>query len=255
MRNRLGFIAAIGTFVLFATFARPVSAGTKEVGNGGDSRCAEFYQLASRLSVELVKIGQARIDKVNPLIQAARMRAIVKTLKVLPARDLNRQAISDSATNTTWLDVRQYRYLTLVEKVRLVSHELMVLAGIESDGEYAVSEDLSNLVGTTRMLLREKCERFNLNSDGSYTIQLPYFLDESGPHAIKTGSDLTGICKSLGFARKVGSHVERRFNLHTSSVTLDAWGRLMRYVELKEMPLNFSNYRYQEIVYVISCAD
>lgn len=186
---------------LFAATPAALAVGGAD-GGGGDARCSEFYHLASKLSVELAKIGQPGIDRVDPLIRADQLRTIVRQLKVLPVHNLDRQARSDSKTLTTSLDVDQYEKLSFLEKLRLVCHELMVLAEVEADGEYAVSDDLYSLAQTTRLGLGLKSVNYLMNSDGTYTVFWPFYFDGFKRHNISAGnySSLDGVCKYLGFS-------------------------------------------------------
>ena len=172
------------------------SYADREVGNGGDSRCAEFYAIASQISIALTKTGQTAIDRTNPAIQASKVREQLARLKVLPAHRLDRQAITDPSTAVTHLDVRKWKRIDdYAERVRLVSHELMVLTSVEFEGDYQISKDLFQLLTHSRYFLSLRVARSVENYDGSVSIVTPYY--EGNAIAITSSAD--GICKYLGF--------------------------------------------------------
>ena len=171
-------------------------------GNGGDPRCKEFYQIASEISVVLAKIGQTEINKVNPLINVSAARNVVlKPFQVLPAKRLPRVAISDATTLVTNLDVRQWSRLgndssSIVQKVSLVAHELMVLSGVEADGEYAISKDVSKILldagyPVPKFLVGAD---YSENSDGSFTITYP----KVNGAFITSSTIADGVCMHYG---------------------------------------------------------
>ncbi len=235
MRLRYGF-NAISVFLsgtlLLGNFAFANFQGGESSG-GGDARCAEFYQFASRVSIELAKLGQAKINTIDPLIKADQLREIVmKPLQVLPVHGLDRQARSNPVTDTTSLDVDQYENLSIQEKYRLVCHELLVLANVEGDGEYSVSDDLFSLLSTTKIFLSTKCDSFLRNPDGSYTINLPLYEG----HLIAWDSSIDGVCKYLGFNKHVGSAGHHLYSTHRDApaglafgAVIDSDGRLEHY--------------------------
>ena len=197
-------------------------------GNGGDPRCKEFYQIASEISVVLAKVGQTEVSRVNPLInvQAAR-NVVLKPFQVLPAKNLPRVAISDAQTLITNLDVKQWRRLgtdseSLVQKVSLVAHELMVLSGVEADGEYAISKDVSKILlnagyPVPKFLLGVD---YIENSDGSFTLNYP----KVNGAFITSSSIVDGVCVHFGLKKALASAVSSLRDQYY--VGLDAQGHI-----------------------------
>ncbi len=210
----------LGSFALAQTGDR--------AGNGGDPRCKEFYQIASQISVELAKVGQTEINKVNPLINVQTARDVVlKPFQVLPAKRLPRVAISDAQTLITKLDVRQWSRLgndsaSLTQKVSLVAHELMVLSGVEADGEYAISKDVSKILldagfPVPKFLVGVD---YTENSDGSFTLSYPKVNDVF----ISSSTLADGICMHFGLKKSLAFAVSRYRD--QKYIGLDAQGHI-----------------------------
>ena len=189
---------ALAVIFGFALSTGVAFAGHESSG-GGDQRCNAFYEMASELSISLVKIGQTKIDQVNPLIHAAETRNVVlRPLKVLPVKRLDRQARSYPDEVRTDLDVKQWDQIpSQTERLKLVAHELMVLTGAEADGEYIVSRDLVRLVNDARanaIIDQHKADAVVVNANGTYTFATPRF----GADPV-CNWNFNGVCKYLGF--------------------------------------------------------
>lgn len=139
-------VVALGASPLVSGLAS-ANGGSTSVPGGGTGACAEFSTIAGRLIAALAVIGQDKINQTNPFIQVNELIAIKKKpFKCLPASHLDRDAISDPLTVTTRLDQERWNTNKLYNQIRLVAHELAVLAKYESEGEYSVSPDMSALV-------------------------------------------------------------------------------------------------------------
>lgn len=202
MNNKMKLMITAGVLML-----QPISVFAQSSGShGGDSRCQEFYTLASEISVALAKIGQANVSKVNPLIEVAFTRQqMMRPLTVLPAHGLPRQALSNPNSDSTQLDVEQWDAIKLKnKKVALVAHELMVLIRAEADGEYSVSADV------VKLLRANQFESLNsgtlqMTPDGAVIIKDPNV-------AMKSISGKVGIgylCEQLGFDKGISGTLRR----------------------------------------------
>lgn len=171
--------------------------------HGGDARCQEFYAMASEVSIDLAKIGQPEINKVNSLINVAVIRSqVMKPLEVLPAHNLDRQALSNPSTDVTQLDVEAWMQLSQNEKIKLVTHELMVLSMAESDGEYLVSQDALNLLQTAGFLARPvvtQTKMFTKQGNWKSTVG-DYGASSKGCKTEIIENELKNECKGEGFA-------------------------------------------------------
>lgn len=201
MNKKLKLIVIVGilAFQPLSVFAQGSSGS-----HGGDSRCQEFYQIASEISVELAKMGQVTVDQTDRLINVGLVRdQVQRPLVVTPGYHLSRQALSDPSLDTTLLDVEQWDGLkSRAEKIKLVAHELMVLTNVESDGEYSISKDVIALLKTTKKfpdLNYSNLGKYKLESDGSITLDTPRYNDA----LISEKSSPRGVCVSFGFDENV----------------------------------------------------
>lgn len=162
-------------------------------GGGGDPDCQEFYALASQISVTFAKIGQAKIDTVNRLINVDTLRAkVMAPLNVTPDHNLPRLAISEPTADATRLDVDQWKPLSRAKKIKNVVHELMVLTRAEGDGEYAVSNDGIKI-------LVESNAFPDLESENSIVIDQP----KANEYLISNKSSPDSVCLRLGYTKAV----------------------------------------------------
>lgn len=187
-------LATLGVLLGLLTPNYSKAAVLSTAGDGGDTRCQEFYNLASEVSIALAKLGQAKVNEVNPLIQVDFIRKqVMQPLKVTPVHHLARQALSDSEQDRTDLDVDQWDAIkSKTKKLDLVTHELMVLGGAEADGEYAVSKDARALLsasGAFEELSYSKADSYEVQPDGSVNFE----FDDG----FAISSSLNGICKLM----------------------------------------------------------
>jgi hypothetical protein len=217
------------------TFSVAIADTGGEVGNGGDSRCADYTNIAGKIAVELLQIGQDRIDDVNKVINVDEIWKIKKGLRCIPVTALDRQARSYPDGHTELL-VKEWEKLTIGQKVRLTAHELAVIAGYESDGEYFISESIVELVVKSSSYfnkaifletLKTKSKSVIENSDGSYTLIYPEDRINGGWYGFADAqSNLKGVCIFLGFKQYVTSHSDRR-SQQGSFILIDEFGHFM----------------------------
>lgn len=138
-------------------------------GGGGNASCAEYSDLLGKVAYSLNQLGQREASKSVSIINVASLWEIKRSLKCLPVLDQPRTAYSVPKTRTTTLLYKEWDLLTLVSKVRLVVHELAVLAEYEGDGEYFVSEDIMKLLSEkTKFLTSRNCEIQELTGDEAF---------------------------------------------------------------------------------------
>lgn len=169
--------AVIITMSMVSFFSHAAGEGAGS-GGGGDVRCYEYSNLVGQIVKSLAVVGQEKIDSVNPLIRVDQLVGIKQKLKCLPVKKLDRQARSYSEDVRTDLLVTEWQRLEHVEKIKLASHELSVLAGYETDGEYFVSEDIVKIAIENSVDLKNQmsADTVKNNPDGSVTFHYPFTM-------------------------------------------------------------------------------
>ncbi len=156
---------------LSAVFANagPITTG------GGDIRCAEFSDLARKLASALSQAGQIEVNKIDPKIRVLRIEEISSELRCLPVKVLDREARSYPSEMRIDLLVDRWDDLTAIKKLRLVAHELAVLAEYEAEGEYSVSENILNIAKEHSQFIRNSLSASTTitNPDKSVTLFNP----------------------------------------------------------------------------------
>jgi hypothetical protein len=117
----------------------------------------------------------------------------------LPTNFLDRQARSSRTTMQTDLlvaksyGIEPWQNLSKAEQVRLVTHELSVLAGYENDGEYFISESMQEILKMHSpgfKLISISAETIIENKDGSVTLIYPYLMHQSSKYYLGEVPDL-----------------------------------------------------------------
>ncbi len=160
-------------------------------GSGGGSfQCSEYSDLALMITSSLTQIGQDKIDSIMKKINAEDLENIQKNLTCLPVNKLNRSAYSFRKDNDNFMthlridtSSDSWAQLKLYGRVRLVTHELAVLAGYEKDGQYLMSKFIMEILEKNTQYFKDakrfsRAKRFIRNSDGTASIILP--TDEDG---------------------------------------------------------------------------
>ena len=182
----------------------PALAHAQQGSHGGDTRCEEFYQLASQISISLAKLGQEKMNLINPLVDVKEIRnVLLRPVQVIPAHQLDRQALSNPELMVTRLDVEQWEKISKPKRVELVSHELLVLTGKEADGEYLISQDLLEALKGTAMFAEPEFRgiRHAKSVNGGTT----FYFDTV--QAIRANSSTRGVCKYISERFTVGRNV------------------------------------------------
>jgi hypothetical protein len=154
--------------------------GTRD-GTGGDTRCEEYVNLVGKITLAFKKIGQAEVQKHNPVLDVEKLWSIKRTpLKCVPVEKLDREARSNSKTMVTTLLAPSWEKRTPYKKLRLAIHELAVLAEYEGEGEYFFSDEMTEILlkypsEIATMLKRryELADQTIYNQDGSTTFLVP----------------------------------------------------------------------------------
>lgn len=122
--------------------------GGDQGGGGGDHRAQEFFEIALTVTKLLKNLDQSEIHAIDYRIKPLELEKLVKTpIKVVPVVIRNRVARSYPSTLSVELDVDKWqKIVSLEQKIKLVSHEILVLARLEDDGEYSISTPLSKLL-------------------------------------------------------------------------------------------------------------
>jgi len=172
-------------------------------GSGGDSRCADYSDTVSNLASTLFNIGQERMNQINKLVDVTLLWNLSRELKCIPQANLDRDARTDPATKTTYLKTDRWEQLGLLQKARLATHELAVLANLEREGEYRISDAVLNLARTHSLMNYLKSKKYILNADESITFIEPGYMDlaseEADWYQIDKDSPVEGVCKYLGY--------------------------------------------------------
>lgn len=173
-------------------------------GNGGCPVCQQSFDLALKTAVKLYDIGLEKVQKKVPAIKDLdSIYKVAEGRKVLPGKkdELNgRTLLSFVDTQTTKIDVKEYKNLDSYSKLGMELHELLVLMGIEKDGIYVWSSRLIELFPNLS-LLKKRAENYSCsNGDQECIIHNPRvdsFL------IMEEKSDLDGVCKYFGLKTKV----------------------------------------------------
>ena len=211
-------------------------------GNGGNTHCFEYMSLAKMISIDLHRIDQKIIADTNPLIIGKEYIKIFKSLRCIPDENLDRDArskkikLTDEETEEvkfeylTTLDTSKWEKKEKLEKVKLVAHELFVLNGLESEGEYWNSVDVIEIfqdhskkfknIKFEDSLSRRSIRWIKNVNDDSYTVFSPLFLPSKD---IKTfdsiNADKTrriGVCRYLGFSEYIRASISSDKHWYTS---------------------------------------
>lgn len=171
-------------------------------GGGGDPHCAEYANIAGKISVALARVGQENINKINPLVDARSFWEVKKQMRCVPTESLDRVARSYRPSVKgqpyTELLVSEWAKLSFIAKARLATHELAVMAGYENDGEYFVSEPLFNEIAKHVDDFKSPFGGEQIyNKDGSVTFVNPTF---QGRRVYAAWTDTAmGACRFAGF--------------------------------------------------------
>lgn len=193
------------SIMALASCLASVQAGAKGGGmdgGGGDPHCVEYTNIAGKISVALVKVGQENVNKINPLVDVKSFWEVKKQLRCVPVESSDRVARSYKPTSTeqarTVLLTAEWEKLSFVAKARLTTHELAVMAGYENDGEYFVSEPIFNEIAKQIGDFQSPFGGQQIyNKDGSVTFVNPTF----GGVNIQahTFENIIGACKFAGY--------------------------------------------------------
>lgn len=205
-----------------ALAATPIFGGQE--GKGGDPYCAEFSDSLGRIAAALKTMGQEKINLVNAVINESDLWNIKKRFKCKPVDQLDRQAKSFSAKTETHLDWQKFRDLKFYNRIRLIAHELCVLAEYEGDGEYFVSDDLMRLLTENSEYFKFKlqAEEVIRNPNGSVTFVAPFLVigEKVYPFATYQDGEIWGdnakIVAALGICRFMGRKSVETYSLSVS---------------------------------------
>jgi hypothetical protein len=184
-------------------------------GGGGCPLCQESYERGLMLAKVLQEIGLTEVQKKVPKIESLdSLYSIVRSRKVVPVRKLpgGRTMKSYPKEGVTEVVKKSYAKLSTHQRNKLELHEILVLMGIEIDGEYIWSNSLLEFFPDyDRLDSRAKAYSF---SSTSCLIHLPLssvdrnsyrrgydiyrFLDASG-------SSLEGVCRYFNLGQVVAS--------------------------------------------------
>lgn len=199
------------------------------VSGGGDWRCADYVDLAINVATELNAVDPKLVASKSRSIHPDRLLEIAQNLKCLPAnRKLERQAVSsvieivgkdgESSSKVYQTELMANEWENIkgdYEKIRLVTHELSILAEYETDGVYHRSNQIMELLRDSSSLFKFKlrAEEIFLNSDGSIIFRTPFYVQngvkyfygewifghgETPEELQKMAERADGICKHLG---------------------------------------------------------
>ena len=216
MASKIGFLVLFLT-TMHGAMASDAASGTPQnvqlqrgvgAGGGGDKRCQDYVALVSEMAIELVRIGQDKINAIDPRIVASDILSKIDPgggstrlpLQCLPNPKLNRAAWSDSDNNLTWLNFGEWDKLNRTQQFDLSTHELAVLVGLEKDGYYSLgSQSIRKILAkhaNPSLRLRPRSTAITENLDGSFLIENP--TTEEG-FLYYSANKLIGVCKHLGF--------------------------------------------------------
>jgi|GEM_PF-4843168 hypothetical protein len=209
-KSNLISIFVSGLLIMAGLSAQAASFdGGNSGGGGGDIRCSEYSDMVGRIALVLNNIGQEKVSETLSVVNVKDLWQIKKGLRCIPASKLNRQAFSVPSTRITRLMVEEWQTLSQREKYRLATHELAVLAELEGDGEYFISDELLKIIRESGKLAIEPVvsEMLTKNPDGSVTYFQPQILNSSGVAVAILGdhdSSFTSLCMFLGYKKDFG---------------------------------------------------
>lgn len=165
-----------------ATLPTVPAVDGKEIGNGGETNCAEYSDFVGRIVSILYKVGQNEVDTVNPLIRVSDLWDVKRKLVCKPVIQLDRHARSYTSDTHTDLLTSEWAKLSVPQKVRLAAHELAVLANYEKDGEYFMSNDMVAIAEANSEYFKNLtlAEQVIQNPDGTVTFLKPFVSTNQG---------------------------------------------------------------------------
>lgn len=123
-----------------------------KASEGGEKNCMELYSLASKAINDLFVVGQEKVSERLPMVNLSELFEARKKLRCIPVLELDRTARTEKATGVLELLVNEesqipsWNELSDKLKLQLVLHEINIIAGLETDGDYFFSDELVNLL-------------------------------------------------------------------------------------------------------------
>jgi hypothetical protein len=244
--------------VLMDSMALAAGDGTSS-GGGGAPECADYVSHVRKVGEALFNIGQDKVNEINntinveELFKSSRKFNRCIPVKKFPKEVLKRLNLEKNYGQTaitiresdeeiiTYLIWKRWTKMNALSKIDLSSHELAVGMVLETEGNYqTVSLDISEMVQSTRFFAGTKCGSINFLNGIMTCIEPRYIYSDYS--MIANGSDITGICKYLGYSSPVSVTV--------SPSTTTVLGTKLNSAGL---PMEFGTYRYEHYTYSISC--
>jgi len=191
------FIISLGLFQIQTT----AHAGNESSG-GGDEACIEYYDKVNNVAKAFIRLGDDVLQKAHPRLIKDELLEAARSLKCEPVMELDRTARTFLSQRKTQLLKPAWVKLTYLERYRLSAHELMVVLGIEDDGEYSVSTRLFSRVLDAGYIGEDRAEKIIPLPNGLVKIIRPFMQignERFLYHAPYKISLLWGACRSLGF--------------------------------------------------------
>jgi hypothetical protein len=123
-----------------------------KASEGGEKNCMELYSLASKAINDLFVVGQEKVSERLPMVNLSELFEARKKLRCIPVLELDRTARTEKSTGVLELLVNEesqipsWNELDDKLKLQLVLHEVNIIAGLETDGDYFFSDELVKLL-------------------------------------------------------------------------------------------------------------
>ena len=161
---------AISALILMSL--NQIAYAQSEGSHGGVQECSEYHDMMVQLNTALSALPEADVLKISPKIDRAQIERQVTNLKVTPsAEPLDRTIKSNPDEDTSIIDIKKYQdMLSVVNKYRLDTHELLVLGNVERDGEYRVSDQLFQALFLAKLIPEFKNSEYYVNPNGKILV-------------------------------------------------------------------------------------
>lgn len=188
-------------------------------GGAGNVECSEYIEMVDKVASDFLDvIGQDNVDKYTRLINVEALWNAQVGLKCVPVSDFDESvpaaekdsdAWSNIDTKTTQLKYERWSGRLIQDKIRLVTHELAVLASLESSGRYSRSKMMRQILLDFPRTIGDRLKADTViynHITGEVTFLTPYFLIGDSKHYFGWffTSEL-GQCRFLGYDKYMRS--------------------------------------------------
>lgn len=117
-------------------------------GNGGDAYCAEYIDLVGRVGRVAKSKGQSTLKNAHASLNLSDVLDISTNLRCEPIEAMDRIARTKAEKDgyLTTLNTPKWSELSFEQKLKLVSHEMLIGLGVEGEGQYGKSLKLYDVV-------------------------------------------------------------------------------------------------------------